>query len=147
MTQATLATFFGLRITPVDIDESRAYRLRDLAFDIEDERATMRRWARSKWTSEEERDEALAESTDRIREIVAQAVEIRDGVRPDVSAQAAAQSPGDRPSPTEEPSRRFILRRPPAAPATPPRPTDPRLVGPAGRIRDRGVRVPVGGAP
>ena len=29
--QAALATFAGLRITPVDIDESRAYRLRDLA--------------------------------------------------------------------------------------------------------------------
>ena len=61
-----------------------------------------------------DRARSQAESADRIREIVAQAVEIRDGVRPDVPAQATAQSPG------EEPNRGFILRRPPAVPATPP---------------------------
>ena len=99
LTQSVIATFFGLRVTPVDIDESRQYRLRDLAFDIEEEQATMRRWARSKWVSEEERDEALAESADRIREIVAQAIEIRDGARPD--APANAQGPHDRQRPTE----------------------------------------------
>ena len=109
-----LATFFGLRITPVDIDESRAYRLRDLAFDIQEERATMRRWMRSTWISEEEREAALAESATRIREIVAQAIEIRDGARPDIRANASVTD--------ERPARRtqsnpitprFILRGPP----------------------------------
>ena len=117
LTQAVLGNFFGLRITPVDIEESRLYKLRDLTFDIDEERMTMRRWGRSKWVSEEERQEALAESADRIREIVAQAVEIRDGARPDTPAQAA-----------DEPVR---LQGPPAAPV--------QLQGPPRSLPETGI--------
>lgn len=94
-TQAVLANFFGLRITPVDIDESRAYRLRDLAFDIEEEERSRNRWLRSAWVTDEEKNKALVESADRIREIVAQAIEIRDGARP--TRQQATAPPGTTP--------------------------------------------------
>jgi len=130
-TQAVLSSFFGVKITPVDIDEERGYRIRDLSYDAQEIRSTLRRTVRSPYITEEEKEAALTESAERIRELVAQMVEIRDGARPDAPARAESASPARRepyrlprpwetqPQTTAPPAGSSLPRRPPTTGAAP----------------------------
>ena len=93
LTQAMLASFAGLRITPVDLEESRDQRLRDLSFEIRELRADARRWQRAKWITEDERDDGIAEYVERIRVVVDHMREISGVQLPPAAPARAGASP------------------------------------------------------
>jgi hypothetical protein len=129
--QAVLSSFFGVKIRPVDIDEERAYRLRDLTYDVAEIRGAFQRIVSSPYIAEEEKEAALAETVERLTEFAAQMVEIRDGARPDAPARAESASPArqgpfrlprpweTQPQTTAPPAGSSLPRRPPITGAAP----------------------------